>query len=138
MCPTKCTHGCSTVFVVFAVVWQLQLWTEEKGTLLLLFSSSLWYKYSVVPHAECKALLSCISCHIVMSCCHVMLSCDMVMSHCLVGNHWERCRKFLREVPEHIALQAVDEFMATERKNIRKVSAYFMVSITLHVVWLSM
>ena len=40
-----------------------------------------------------------------------------------------RCRKFLREVPEHIALQAIEEFMATDRKNIRKVSAYFMVSI---------
>ena len=38
-----------------------------------------------------------------------------------------RCRKFLREVPEHVALQAIDEFMAAERHNIRKVSAYFMV-----------
>ena len=45
-----------------------------------------------------------------------------------------RCRKFLREVPEHVALQAIDEFMATERKNIRKVSAYFMVSIP-SVAW---
>lgn len=47
-----------------------------------------------------------------------------------------RCRKFLREVPEHIALQAIEEFMSSERKNIRKVSAYLMVSklnLTVHV-----
>lgn len=41
----------------------------------------------------------------------------------------------MREVPEHVALQAIDEFMAAERHNIRKVSAYFMVRyFWLHVV----
>lgn len=44
----------------------------------------------------------------------------------------DRCRKFLREVPEHVALQAIDEFMAAERHNIRKVSAYFMGVIRKH------
>lgn len=40
---------------------------------------------------------------------------------------WCRCRKFLREVPEQVALQAIDEFTSVDRGYIRKVSAYFMV-----------
>lgn len=39
----------------------------------------------------------------------------------------ERCRKFMREVPEPVALQAIEEFSTVDRANIRKVSAYFMV-----------
>ncbi|CBN78989.1 conserved unknown protein [Ectocarpus siliculosus] len=51
---------------------------------------------------------------------------------CHAGEIDDRCRKFLREVPEHIALQAIEEFMSTERKNIRKVSAYLMGVIRKH------
>ncbi|CAM9264262.1 unnamed protein product [Laminaria digitata] len=51
---------------------------------------------------------------------------------CYPGDIDDRCRKFLREVPEHVALQAIDEFMAADRHNIRKVSAYFMGVIRKH------
>lgn len=40
----------------------------------------------------------------------------------------DRCRKFLREVPEPVAFKAIDEFSTVDRAYIRKVSAYFMVS----------
>lgn len=45
----------------------------------------------------------------------------------------ERCRKFMREVPEPVALGAIEEFSMVDRSNIRKVSAYFMVSSRLRV-----
>lgn len=40
----------------------------------------------------------------------------------------DRCRKFMREVPEPVAIQAIEEFSTVDRTAIRKVSAYLMVS----------
>ncbi|CAM9448951.1 unnamed protein product, partial [Choristocarpus tenellus] len=44
----------------------------------------------------------------------------------------DRCRKFLCEVPESVAIQAIDEFSTVDRGYIRKVSAYFMGVIRKH------
>ncbi|CAM9951629.1 unnamed protein product [Discosporangium mesarthrocarpum] len=50
---------------------------------------------------------------------------------CQPGEIDERCRKFLAEVPEPVAIEAIDEFSTVDRSCIRKVSAYFMVSVQL-------